>query len=166
MVITARLLTRKRRVSFKTLFASIPSTHLLEPFAHLYLYFIFSYFDYAAAAAKGSHLRIHYKHCREIANAIKGLQLAKAKNYLEKVLVYKAAIPFTKYTGGIGRHSAGKLYKAPGDKVAWPQKATRTFLDLLTNISANATVCIASSFVSLQLLSRNLDGFEMVFVWL
>ena len=57
---------------------------------------------------------------------------------MEDVLQYKAAIPFTKYTGGIGRHSQGKIYKAPGDKVAWPQKATKTFLDLLINVGSNA----------------------------
>jgi large subunit ribosomal protein L17e len=92
-----------------------------------------------AAHARGSHLRIHYKHCREIAHAINGMQLAKAKDYLEKVLQFKAAIPFTKYTGGIGRHAMAKAYKVPGDKVSWPQKATRTFLDLLTNIGSNAS---------------------------
>ena len=66
--------------------------------------------------------------------------LSKAKKYLENVLVYKEAIPFTKYTGGIGRHAVGKQYKAPGDKVGWPQKATKTFLDLLTNVESNAEV--------------------------
>jgi large subunit ribosomal protein L17e len=85
-------------------------------------------------------LRVHYKHCREIAQAIRGRGLANAKKYLEDVLVYKAAIPFTKYTGGIGRHAVGKQYKAPGDKVSWPQKATKAFLDLLRNIEANAEV--------------------------
>jgi large subunit ribosomal protein L17e len=64
----------------------------------------------------------------------------KAKSYLENVLSYKDAIPITKYTGGIGRHAIGKKYKAPGDKVSWPQKATKTFLDLLTNIGSNAEV--------------------------
>lgn len=54
------------------------------------------------------------------------------------MLLYKEAIPFTKYTGGIGRHAAGKQHKAPGDKVAWPQKATKSFLDLLRNIESNA----------------------------
>ena len=52
---------------------------------------------------------------------------------------YKEAIPFTKYTGGIGRHAVAKQYKAAGDKVAYPQKATKVFLDLLTNIEGNAT---------------------------
>jgi large subunit ribosomal protein L17e len=94
----------------------------------------------SAAKAKGTHLRVHFKHCREIGHAIKGMTLNKAKAYLENVLVFKAAIPFTKYTGGIGRHAVGKQYNAPGDKVSWPLKATKTFLDLLVNIRSNAEV--------------------------
>ena len=91
-----------------------------------------------AVKARVSHLRVHYKHCREICAAIKGLELPKAKTYLQNVLVKKAAIPFTKYTGGIGRHSIAKTYKAPGDKVAFPVKATKSFLDLLRNLESNA----------------------------
>ena len=90
------------------------------------------------AKARGSHIRIHFKHCREIGQAIKGRTLKDAQQYLENVLQFKDAIPFTKYTGGIGRHSIGKKYKAIGDKVSWPQKATRVFLDLLRNIESNA----------------------------
>ncbi len=85
-------------------------------------------------------MRIHFKHCREIGNAIKGRTLNNAKAYLANVLEYKDAIPFTKYTGGIGRHAVAKQYKAPGDKVSWPQKATKSFLDLLTNVGSNAEV--------------------------
>jgi large subunit ribosomal protein L17e len=64
--------------------------------------------------------------------------VGKAKDYLSNVLQFKDAIPFTKYTGGIGRHAIGKQHKACGDKVSWPQKATKVFLDLLTNIQSNA----------------------------
>jgi large subunit ribosomal protein L17e len=85
-------------------------------------------------------LRIHFKHTREIGNAIKGRTLENAKQYLENVLQFKDAIPITKYTGGIGRHSIAKKYKATGDKVGWPIKATRTFLDLLRNVESNAEV--------------------------
>ena len=85
-------------------------------------------------------MRIHYKHCREIGQAIKGRSIAKARAYLENVLAFKEAIPFTKYTGGLGRHAVGKQYKAPGDKCGWPQKATKTYLDLLRNIESNAEV--------------------------
>lgn len=93
-----------------------------------------------AAKTRGTHLRIHYKHTREIGNAIKGRTLANAKAYLENVLQFKEAIPFTKYKGGIGRHAIAKKYKASGDKVSWPLKATRTFLDLLRNVESNAEV--------------------------
>lgn len=100
-------------------------------------------FSPIAVKARVSHLRVHYKHCREICAAIKGMQLLKAKDYLEKVIVQKAAIPYTKYTGGIGRHSIAKTYKTPGDKVGFPVKATKSFLDLLRNLEANAEVIIS-----------------------
>lgn len=95
---------------------------------------------FLAAKARGTHLRIHFKQCREIGEAIKGRTIEKARQYLEAVLQFKEAIPFTKYTGGIGRHAVAKQYKTPGDKVSWPQKATRTFLDLLRNVESNAEV--------------------------
>lgn len=94
--------------------------------------------NFTAAKAKGTHLRVHFKHTREIGQAIKGRSIANARSYLENVLAFKEAIPFTKYTGGIGRHAVAKQYKTPGDKVQWPQKATKTFLDLLRNIESNA----------------------------
>lgn len=98
----------------------------------------FFFLSFAAAKARGTHLRIHFKHCREIGEAIKGRSLTNAKSYLENVLQFKDAIPFTKYTGGLGRHAVAKKYGVPGDKVGWPLKATRTFLDLLTNVESNA----------------------------
>lgn len=106
----------------------------------------FNFIDhlFSAAKARGTHIRIHFKHAREIGNAIKGLALPRAKAYLENVLEYKEAIPITRYTGGIGRHSQGKIYKASGDKVGWPQKATKTFLDLLVNCASNAEVIFIS----------------------
>ena len=92
------------------------------------------------AKARGDHIRCHYKHCREIGEAIKGRTVKNAKAYLENVLLYKEAIPITKYTGGGGRHAQAKQLKVSGDRVQWPQKATKVFLGLLTNIQSNATV--------------------------
>lgn len=37
----------------------------------------------AAAKARGSNLRVHYKHMREVAHLIKGMKLSKAKVYLQ-----------------------------------------------------------------------------------
>lgn len=96
--------------------------------------------DTKAAKARGNHLRVHFKHTREIGQAIKGMKLARAQKYLKEVLEFKSAIPFTKYKGGIGRHAIGKQYKAPGNTCGWPIKATKTFLDLLVNVASNATV--------------------------
>ena len=88
--------------------------------------------------ARGSHLRVHFKACREVTNTIKGMKLAKAKDFLEKVLNFEAAVPFTMFTGGIGRHAQLKQLKTPGSKGRWPQKASKIILDLLKNAEANA----------------------------
>ena len=114
-----------------------------------------------------THLRVHYKHCREICSAIKGMQLLKAKTYLENVLVQKDGIPFTKYTGGIGRHSVGKKYKVAGDKIAFPTKATKSFLDLLRNLESNVEVRQRINFkkafkcVSVQVKGLNVDDVKI-----
>merc|ERR1719171_825194 len=50
----------------------------------------------------------------------------------------KRAVPYTMFTGGIGRHAQLKNMKAPGSKGRWPVKATKVILDLLTNAEANA----------------------------
>ena len=66
--------------------------------------------------SRGSHLRVHFKHCREIAHHIQGMEAGKAKKFLEDVLAFKSIVPFTKYTGGIGRKAMAKQHKSPGDK--------------------------------------------------
>ncbi|KAL9180283.1 hypothetical protein ACHAXT_008253 [Thalassiosira profunda] len=88
--------------------------------------------------SRGSHLRVHFKHCREIAHHIKGLEVGKADKFMQDVLEYKDIVPFTKYTGGIGRKAMAKQHKAAGDKGRWPVKATKVVKDLLSNAVANA----------------------------
>jgi large subunit ribosomal protein L17e len=58
--------------------------------------------------------------------------------WLPGIFRKKQCVPFVKYTGGIGRHAQAKQRKVPGSKGAWPQKATKVILDLLTNAQANA----------------------------
>ena len=89
--------------------------------------------------ARGAGLRVHFKHCREIAHFTKGMKVDKALKHLENVLEFKAIIPFVKYTGGIGRKAMAKQVKAPGSKGRWPVKATAVYIDLLKNAVANAT---------------------------
>jgi large subunit ribosomal protein L17e len=69
------------------------------------------------------------------------MNLKAAIKYLRDVLDHKRIIPFTVHTGGVGRHAQAKNLpggkKAPGSKGRWPEKATRVFIDLLKNASAN-----------------------------
>lgn len=44
------------------------------------------------------------------------------------------------FKGGIGRHAQGKLLSTPGSQCAWPQKASKIVLDLITNAESNAEV--------------------------
>ena len=88
--------------------------------------------------SRGSHLRVHFKHCREIAHYTKGMKVNVAIKKLEDVLAFKGVIPFVKYTGGIGRKAMAKQCKAPGSKGRWPVKATAVYKDLLSNAVSNA----------------------------
>jgi large subunit ribosomal protein L17e len=90
------------------------------------------------AKSRGSHLRVHYKHCREIAHHINGLPVKKALKFLDDVLVFKQIVPFRRYTGGIGHHSQAKQHKSPGNKGRWPVKATKVVKDLVSNAVSNA----------------------------
>ena len=90
------------------------------------------------AKARGSHLRVHYKHCREIAHHVKGMKAEKAMKFMDDVLAFKAVVPFVKYTGGIGRKAQAKQSKSPGNNGRWPVKATAVVKDLLSNAIANA----------------------------
>ena len=87
---------------------------------------------------RGSHLRVHFKHCREIAHYTKGMKVQTALKHLDDVLAFKAVIPFVKFTGGIGRKAQAKQCKAPGNIGRWPVKATAVYRDLLKNAIANA----------------------------
>lgn len=88
--------------------------------------------------SRGSHLRIHFKHCREITNHIKGMPVEKAMKFMTDVLAFKAIVPFVRFTGGIGRKAQAKQNKTSGDKGRWPVKATAVVKDLLANAISNA----------------------------
>jgi len=80
---------------------------------------------------------VHPKVMREVAGAIRGMRLAKAKEYLKRVIEKREAVPF--------RHAHGKQAHRRGlaDKWGWPVgrypvKAARYMLKLLDNVEANA----------------------------
>ena len=91
-----------------------------------------------SAKSRGSHLRVHFKHCREITHFLKGKSPSDALKHLDKVLKFEAVIPFVRFTGGIGRKAQAKQVNAPGSKGRWPVKATKVVRDLITNAVANA----------------------------
>jgi large subunit ribosomal protein L17e len=88
--------------------------------------------------SRGSHLRVHFKHLREIAHFTKGMKAPKAVKILDEVLEFQRVIPFVRFTGGVGRKSQAKMIKAPGNIGRWPVKAAAVYRDLLRNAIANA----------------------------
>ena len=83
------------------------------------------------AKAYGNNLGISTKVSIEIANHLRGRSTAKAKKILENVLQKKEAIPFKRFTDGVG-HKTGI---GPG---RYPQKASKEFLKLIKQAEANA----------------------------
>ncbi|ORY78523.1 50S ribosomal protein L22, partial [Protomyces lactucae-debilis] len=88
------------------------------------------------AKARGDYLRTHFKNTRETAQAISGLTLQKAIQYLEDVKEHKQAIPFRRFQGGVGR--TGQAKKFGTDKARWPVKSATFLLGLLRNAESNA----------------------------
>jgi len=87
--------------------------------------------------ARGSDLRVHFKNTRETAAAIKKMSLKKAKRFLEDVIQKKQAVPFRRYSGGVGRHAQVKAWKG-ATQARWPRKSAEVLLGLLINAESNA----------------------------
>ncbi|KAK3418891.1 hypothetical protein EUGRSUZ_H04647 [Eucalyptus grandis] len=71
--------------------------------------------------------------------AIRKLPSAKAKRYLEDVLVHKQAIPFRRFCRSVRRTAQAKNRHSNGQG-RWPVKLARFILDLLKNAESNAEV--------------------------
>ena len=78
---------------------------------------------------------ISHKHAREIALAIKGLSVEKARSYLEEVIDRKIAVPFRRYNNEVAHRSNIKDGFFSG---RFPKKASIEFLKLLDNLESNA----------------------------
>ena len=76
---------------------------------------------------------ISHKHAREIAVAIKGLPLEKARDYLLSVVALKRSIPFRRYKNQVGHRSDQGTMSG-----RYPQKAATEILKLLDNLESNA----------------------------
>lgn len=84
------------------------------------------------ARAHGVSLPISTKVAVEMANFLRGRTTKKALAILEEVLEKKTAIPFKRFTDGVG-HRPGKV--GPG---RYPQKASQEFIKLIKQVEANA----------------------------
>lgn len=76
---------------------------------------------------------ISHKHAREIAVAIKGLPIEKARSYLEDVVRLKRAVAFRRYHNEVGHKSDTGMMSG-----RYPQKAAGEFIRLLDNLESNA----------------------------
>ncbi len=78
---------------------------------------------------------ISHKHSREIALAIKGKSIEKAREFLEDVLVTKIAVPYRRHHNEVAHRSNIRDGFCSG---RYPYKATSEFLKLLDNLESNA----------------------------
>lgn len=76
---------------------------------------------------------ISHKHAREIAVAIKGMKIEKARDYLQDVVKLKRAVAFRRYHNEVGHKSDTGVMSG-----RYPQKAANEFLKLLDNLESNA----------------------------
>lgn len=78
---------------------------------------------------------ISHKHSREIAVAIKGMSIEKAREFLENVVAKKIAVPYRRYHNEVAHRSNIRDGFSAG---RYPQKAAHEFLRLLDNLESNA----------------------------
>ena len=76
---------------------------------------------------------ISHKHAREIAVAIKGLSIEKARDYLQAVVNKERAVPFRRYKEQVGHKSDPGVMSG-----RYPEKAAGEFIKVLDNLESNA----------------------------
>lgn len=82
----------------------------------------------------GKELRISPKHSYEICNAIRGMTLETAKEYLEDVVEMKKTVPFRRFNKGLAHRRGVKKWHSG----RWPTKAAYQILGVLKGVEANA----------------------------
>jgi large subunit ribosomal protein L22 len=78
---------------------------------------------------------VSHKHSREIAVAIKGMSIEKAREFLENVVSKRIAVPYRRYHNEVAHRTNIRDGFAAG---RYPQKAANEFLRLLDNLESNA----------------------------
>ena len=98
--------------------------------------FDYSFQNYDATKHVRSSLRekdISHKHAREIAVAIKGLSIEKARDYLQAVVNKERAIPYRRFNTQVGHRSDPGMMSG-----RYPQKSAKEFIKVLDNLESNA----------------------------
>lgn len=78
---------------------------------------------------------ISHKHSREIAVAINGMSIDKARAFLENVVAHEIAVPYRRYNNEVAHRSNIRDGFFAG---RYPQKAAKEFIRLLDNLESNA----------------------------
>ena len=96
--------------------------------------YAFQGFDSTRHVCASSRERnISHKHAREVARAISGLRVEKARDYLLAVTNKERAVAFGRHKGQVGHRSD------PGMMAGrYPQKTAQEFIRTLDNLEANA----------------------------
>jgi len=85
------------------------------------------------AKVVGRDVNLSRKQAIELCDFVRHLPIAKAKAMLEKVIDKTLAVPFTKYTNGIGHRSGAGLCAG-----SYPLNGSKMFIMLLNSLEANA----------------------------
>jgi large subunit ribosomal protein L22 len=86
------------------------------------------------ALAIGRDMSFSTKHAIEICNYLRYKRLKQAKDLLEKVIIKRKAIPFKRFTDGVG-HKKGNITSG-----RYPIKASKDILKLLKQAESNASI--------------------------
>lgn len=78
---------------------------------------------------------ISHKHAREVANALKGMPIERARVFLEDVVARKIAVPYRRYNNEVAHRSNIRDGFCSG---RFPRKAAKEVLKLLDNLESNA----------------------------
>lgn len=80
-------------------------------------------------------VKISHKHAREIAGALRGLQIEDARDFLTAVIRKKRAVPFRRFKNQVGHRSDTGVMAG-----RYPVKAAAEVYKLLDNLEHNADV--------------------------
>ena len=94
--------------------------------------FSFPYDPEIHAAARGVGVNISPKAAREVCHALKGMELEKAKSYLERVIRKEQAVTFKRHDGNVG-HIKGKGISTG----RYPMKTAAAILKIIESAGNN-----------------------------